>query len=93
MKTINITQDKFPILSKWEGKHLIDTPTNLVKKANPKLERNNGEGTDIRSKMLEMDLQTQSGSIWSETENQEKIIIHPSQQNYDGENGSRKQFQ
>ena len=73
MKTINITQDKFPILSKWEEKHLIDTLTNLVKKANPNLVKITDKELIFAAKMLEMDLQTQSGSIWSETENQEKI--------------------
>ena len=55
--------------------------------------RNNGEGTDIRSKNVGNGL---ADTIWKhlvgDREPGENKSIHPSQQNYDGENGSRKQL-
>ena len=62
---------EFPKLSTWNGKHLNETLENLAKTANPSKTEITEADKIWAATMLEMDLQTQSSSIWSETDEEE----------------------
>jgi hypothetical protein len=76
-------------LSTWDPNLLEEILENLAKTANPSKTEITQADKDWAATMLEMDLQTQSGSIWSETEN-EKEDLMTTQQNDDEKNEERE---
>jgi hypothetical protein len=76
---------EFPTLSTWDPNLLEEILENLAKTANPNKTEITQADKDWAATMLEMDLQTQSGSIWSETEKRRRFDDHP-QQNDDEKN-------
>ena len=76
MKKTELNPKKFPTLSTWDPNLLEEILENLAKTANPSKTEITQADKDWAATMLEMDLQTQSGSIWSETENEDSMTIH-----------------
>ena len=78
MKKTELNPKKFPTLSTWDPNLLEEILENLAKTANPSKTEITQADKDWAATMLEMDLQTQSGSIWSETENEKEdsMTIH-----------------
>jgi Arc/MetJ family transcription regulator len=66
MKTMELNPKEFPTLSTWDPNFLNEILENLSKEANPSKTEITLEDKLWAATMLEMDLKTQSGSIWSE---------------------------
>ena len=78
MKKTELNPKEFPTLSTWDPNLLEEILENLAKTANPSKTEITQADKNWAATMLEMDLQTQSGSIWSETENEKEdsMTIH-----------------
>ena len=76
MKTLELNPEQFPKLSRWNQEHLDKTLENLSRKANPSKTEITLEDKMWAATMLEMDLQTQSGSIWSEIKQEDLQLTH-----------------
>ena len=78
MKKTELNLKKFPTLSTWDPNLLEEILENLAKTANPIQTEITQAHTDWAPTILEMDLQTQAGSIRSETENEKEdsMTIH-----------------
>ena len=76
MKTLELNPEQFPKLSRWNQEHLDQTLENLSRKANPSKTEITLVDKMWAATMLEMDLQTQSGSIWSEIKQEEPRLTH-----------------
>ena len=76
MKTPPLNPEQFPKLSRWNQEHLDQTLESLSRKANPSKTEITLEDKMWAATMLEMDLQTQSGSIWSEIKQEDLQLTH-----------------
>ena len=80
MKKTELNPKEFPTLSTWDPNLLEEILENLAKTANPNKSKITQSDKDWAATMLEMDLQTQSGSIWSETESEKEkedtMVVH-----------------
>ena len=76
MKTLPLNPEQFPKLSRWNQEHLDKTLESLSKKANPSKTEITLEDKMWAATMLEMDLQRQSGSIWSEDKQEDLQLTH-----------------
>lgn len=71
MKKTELDPKEFPTLSTWDPNLLEEVLESLAKTANPKKTEIIQADKVWAATMLEMDLQTQSGGIWSETETED----------------------
>ncbi|MCB4235783.1 hypothetical protein LDL59_13710 [Kaistella anthropi] len=76
MKTMELNPKEFPTLSTWEPNFLNEILENLNKQANPSKTEITLEDKLWTATMLEMDLKTQSGSIWSENQSEHPLTEH-----------------
>ncbi|MCG2781326.1 MAG: hypothetical protein L6264_10270 [Weeksellaceae bacterium] len=76
MKTILLNQTKFPILSTWDPDFLDEILENLAKTANPSKTEIQEADKLWAATMLEMDLQSQSGTIWEENMQEDSQVTH-----------------
>ena len=68
MEILNLNPKQYPKLSNWEEEHLNETLEHLSKSANPSKKTISRSDKKWTAKMLEMDLQAQSGAIFEEQE-------------------------
>ena len=73
---MELNPKEFPTLSTWEPNFLNEILENLSKEANPSKTEITLEDKLWTATMLEMDLKTQSGSIWSENQSEDPLTEH-----------------
>ena len=83
MKKTELNPKEFPTLSTLGSESTGRNIGEFGKTANPNKTEITQADKDWAATMLEMDLQTQSGSIWSETEKRERRFDDHPQQNDD----------
>ena len=74
--SMELNPKEYPILSKWNPEHLNKTLDNLSKKANPNKTEITESDKIWAATMLELDLQSQSGAIWEQDEQETPWIAH-----------------
>ena len=73
---MELNPKEFPTLSTWDPKFLNEILENLSKEANPSKTEITLEDKMWTATMLEMDLKTQSGSIWTENQSEDSLTEH-----------------